>query len=160
MPRKLVGSSAPGAPADLVARITAAYGASMVIASIVSIVLYVHTALWIYNIDRTCQCAVDWRRRYVTYFPLAAIAASVLVIPFLPAKPAAVVAVATIAGWVVFVVAALQYVEHLRATACACAQTPPGPSALHAYAYVPIVSWTLSVMFMLAVTAVLAFMKS
>jgi hypothetical protein len=148
-----------GDAASMIARITVAYGVSMIIAAIVSIVLYIHTALWIHNIDRTCTCAVDWRRRYVTFFPLAAIAASVFVIPFLTPPPAAFVSVMVMVGWIVFVIAALQYVKHVRATGCACADTGPGPSALHASAYVPVVSWTLTVLFMLSVSMVLAFIK-
>jgi hypothetical protein len=151
--------------AAVLQRMTFAYGSLMVLTALVGVALYVQTALWLHRVGNrhaACSCAQDWRRRYALWFPPAAVLASILIVPFLPAWLAPLVLLGLMVGWVVFMVSALQYLRKLRANNCTCAMKDDGlgSDALQVYAYIPLVSWSLSVLFMLALVVVFSFMKA
>ena len=140
--------------------ISGAYAVTMIVVSIISVVLYIHTALWIYNISRkeNCSCADDWRKQYILYFPPASIATVIFLFPFFPSVVPLVSFIMMI-GWIVFIVSALQYVRKLRSNNCACATSGNGDEALQVYAYVPIVSWSISILFIIAILVIVSTMR-
>lgn len=140
--------------------ISIAYAMTMIVVAVVNIVLYIHTAMWIYNMNRSnkCQCADDWRKRYVLYFPLASIVVGIFILPFVPAFSAPV-SLLLMVGWIVFIISALQYVKKLRVSKCTCATSGYGDEGLNVYAYVPIISWSISIIFILAVLIVISTLR-
>lgn len=160
MPSSKVAKQMEGIPLERLKGIATAYAVTMIITAVVSIVLYIQTAMWIYNINRsgTCKCADDWRKQYVLVFPPISIAVGIFSMPFLQ-NIAPLISLLLMAGWVVFIVAALQYAKKLRADKCTCATAGYGDEAMQAYAYVPIVSWSFSVLFILAVQIIVWSMR-
>ena len=121
--------------------VSIAYGTSIAITAVIMIVLYVHTALWIISLKRNkgCQCAQGWRKDYVLFFPAASIVTHIAVQSFAGPAFASVFNLILTAGWIVFIVAALQFVKALKDARCTCATAGLGDDALHVYAYMPIV---------------------
>lgn len=122
---------------------------------IAHVVLYVNTYTWIQGISSAkahCECAKDWRRTYVLVFPPVALLLSLVT----PAAARLFVVPLLVAGWIVFIMSALGYVKRLREVRCECATAGSGDEYLQVYAYLPIVAWTVSILFMLVTFLVVA----
>lgn len=118
---------------------------------IANVVLYVKTFEWIRQLDHNraqCACAQNWRKDYILWFPPLSLL-TMLVIVFLPPALSSVLGIVMLTGWVMFVLSALGYVELLRDKKCACATDGTGDEILHIFAYMPVIGWSISIVFVL-----------
>lgn len=110
-------------------QLSGVYGISQVI----TIILFVYILTYLVQLERTgCECAQDWRRNYIVFYAifiiiLAVYDLSVLVLHKDPLSHIAMLGmfrapVVLVLG-VVFVVAAIQYVNRLKREKCACSDT-------------------------------------
>ncbi len=123
------------------------------------VILYVYTWSWIRSIrNKGCTCAEDWRQTYILGFPPTAFFLAIL-LP-LAGGTSPIITLALLAGWIVFIVSALTYVKHLRTIMCKCAtDNTDGDEYLQMYAYLPVVGWAMSVIFMLILAFAIALMR-
>ena len=122
------------------------------------VVLYIYTWSWVQAIRRKgCSCADDWRQTYILGFPPTAFFLAII-LP-LAGGSSTPVTLLLLAGWIVFIMSALTYVSHLRAIRCTCAtENTDGDEYLQMYAYLPVVGWAMSVVFMLILAFAIALM--
>lgn len=120
------------------------------------VVLYVHTLMWVLKISRAkaCGCAENWRKQYVVYWPPIAILLG-LSMPFW-GTASVLLSLIMVVGWVIFILAALDYVKMLRASKCECATSGAGDEVLQVYAYLPIVGWAVSAVMVILMFLILS----
>jgi hypothetical protein len=157
---KLIKKNAPlGAPLAALATLTFIFTLLTLFLLVAHVVLYVYTWSWIQSIrNKGCTCADDWRQTYILGFPPTAFFLAILLPLTGGASP--VINLALLAGWIFFIVNALTYVRHLRTTMCTCAtEQTKGDEYLQMYAYLPVIGWAMSVVFMLILAFAIALMR-
>lgn len=138
------------------AKFLAPLASIVLLLAVAQITLYVYCVIWLYNLKaKGCKCIEDWRKEYIMWYPLAAWTIGIL-LGFMSLTSARVaVSAAVSVGWLAFVVFVLQYVAKLRRQQCECALRGPGDELLQLLGIIPIVTWTLSIVVLYGVAAVL-----
>jgi hypothetical protein len=136
---------------------TAALVVVNIILLIAHVILYFNTYTWIKNMGGSdkqggCACSDDWRKQYVLWYPPIAFLTALVTAALGPFNTASfVISFILVTGWIIFVVAAMGYVKYLREVNCTCATSGTGDEMLQAYAYLPIVGWAVSIIFIILV---------
>lgn len=130
---------------------------------ILDITLYLIFASWLRKVksDEACQCANDWRSRYIYVFPLVAIIVtmmSVLVLGYFSQSGMiksgggrlyglyAFIMVGLFVGWILFIVFSYQYLSKLQSNECKCATTDhSGDEVLKGYTTYKVILFALAV---------------
>ena len=103
------------------------------ISQVISIILFAYILTYLVKLERIgCECAQDWRRKYIIFYSILIIALalydlSVIVLHKDPLSHISAISLfrapVILALGIVFVIAAIQYVNRLKREKCACSDT-------------------------------------
>lgn len=120
---------------------------------VAQVALYIYCVIWLYNLKaKGCECIEDWRKEFIMWYPLAAWTIGLL-LGFMAQTGARIASAAVSVGWLAFVIFVMQYVAKLRSQQCKCALKGPGDELLQVLGIIPIVGWTLTILVLLGVAA-------
>ncbi len=136
-------------------KLIAPFVSIVLLLGVAQIALYIYCVIWLYNLKaKGCKCIEDWRKEFIMWYPLAAWTVGLL-LGFMAQISARITSAAVSVGWLAFVVFVFQYVAKLRSQQCECALKGPGDELLQVLGVIPIVGWTLSILALLGVVALL-----